>query len=164
MSKSDKAKQLFVTIPEGWYSILKNPAKDNKHPETGASNTPELLVGKKIVVSGPASFSLYPGQMYNTIQGHRLRTNQYLIARVYDADAANSDTSATVVDVDGNEIKKSERKGGRSDSPPLTTTLLPTLNNTILTLQKLITTNNTTILEINLLLLFLLVILMKIIH
>lgn len=105
----DKAKQLFVTIPEGWYSILKNPAKDNKHPETGASNTPELLVGKKIVVSGPASFSLYPGQMYNTIQGHRLRTNQYLIARVYDADAANSDTSATVVDVDGNEIKKSEK-------------------------------------------------------
>lgn len=105
----DKAKQLFVTIPEGWYSILKNPAKDNRHPETGASNTPELLVGKKIVVSGPASFSLYPGQMYNTIQGHRLRTNQYLIARVYDADAANSDTSATVVDVDGNEIKKSEK-------------------------------------------------------
>ena len=105
----DKAKQLFVTIPEGWYSILKNPAKDNKHPETGASNTPELLVGKKIVISGPASFSLYPGQMYNTIQGHRLRTNQYLIARVYDADAANSDTSATVVDVDGNEIKKSEK-------------------------------------------------------
>ena len=105
----DKAKQLFVTIPEGWYSILKNPAKDNKHPETGASNTPELLVGKKIVVSGPASFSLYPGQMYNTIQGHRLRTNQYLIARVYDADAANSGTDATVVDVDGNEIKKSEK-------------------------------------------------------
>ena len=105
----DKAKQLFVTIPEGWYSILKNPAKDNRHPETGASNTPELLVGKKIVVSGPASFSLYPGQMYNTIQGHRLRTNQYLIARVYDADAANSGTDATVVDVDGNEIKKSEK-------------------------------------------------------
>lgn len=105
----DKAKQLFVTIPEGWYSILKNPAKDNRHPEVGPSNTPELLVGKKIVVSGPASFSLYPGQMYNTIQGHRLRTNQYLIARVYDADAANNGAAATVVDVDGNEIKKSEK-------------------------------------------------------
>lgn len=40
-------------------------------------------------IPGPASFALYPGQMANVIQGHTLRSNQYLIARVYDAESLN---------------------------------------------------------------------------
>ncbi len=103
----EKAKRLFCSPPEGWYVVLKNPAKDNMHPDSGkASNSPDLEIGKKINIAGPCSFSLFPGQMAKVIQGHRLRSNQYLLARVYDADAAkkNMDT-ATIVDAEGNEVK-----------------------------------------------------------
>ena len=103
----EKAKQLFTSAPEGWYVVLKNPAKDNMHPDSGkASNSPDLEVGKKINIAGPCTFSLFPGQMAKVVQGHRLRSNQYLIARVYDADAAKKNIdAATIVDVDGNEVK-----------------------------------------------------------
>ena len=103
----DKAKQLFTSAPEGWYIVLKNPAKDNMHPDAGkANNSPDLEVGKKINIAGPCTFSLFPGQMAKVVQGHRLRSNQYLLARVYDADAAkkNMDT-ATMIDAEGNEVK-----------------------------------------------------------
>ena len=99
----NKAKQLFVSAPEGWYVVLKNPEKDNIHPEAGkASNSPNLVIGKKINISGPCSFSLYPGQMAKVVQGHRLRSNQYLLARVYDAEAAEKGLAdATIVDAEG---------------------------------------------------------------
>lgn len=103
----EKAKRLFTSAPEGWYVVLKNPAKDNMHPDSGkANNSPDLEVGKKINIAGPCTFSLFPGQMAKVVQGHRLRSNQYLLARVYDADAAkkNIDT-ATIVDTEGNEVK-----------------------------------------------------------
>lgn len=103
----EKAKQLFTSAPEGWYIVLKNPAKDNMHPDSGkANNSPDLEVGKKINIAGPCTFSLFPGQMAKVVQGHRLRSNQYLLARVYDAEAAkkNIDT-ATIVDTEGNEVK-----------------------------------------------------------
>ena len=84
----NKAKQLLTSVPENWYAVLKNPAPDNIHPEAGkASVSPELNIGRKINVNGPTSFALFPGQMVKVIRGHRLRTNQYLLARVYDADA-----------------------------------------------------------------------------
>lgn len=108
----NKAKQLFISAPEGWYIVLKNPAADNAHPESGkAANSPELSIGRKINIAGPCSFSLYPGQMAKTVQGHRLRSNQYLLARVYDADAAEaSRDTATMVDTDGKEVKNKTEK------------------------------------------------------
>ena len=107
-----KAKQLFKSAPEGWYIVLKNPAGENAHPEIAkAVNSPELAVGKKINVPGPCSFSLYPGQMAKVVRGHRLRSNQYLLARVYDADAANANAStATIVDAEGNEATQKTEK------------------------------------------------------
>lgn len=101
----DRARQLFVSAPEGWYIVLKNPAIDNSHPEQAkAVNSPELEIGHKINIPGPTSFSLFPGQMTRVIRGHRLRSNQYLLARVYDAEAAKS-ANATVIDAEGNEVK-----------------------------------------------------------
>lgn len=102
----DKARQLFVSAPEGWYIVLKNPAVDNSHPEMAkAVNSPELEIGHKINIPGPISFSLFPGQMTRTIRGHRLRSNQYLLARVYDAEAAKAGmATATVIDAEGNEV------------------------------------------------------------
>lgn len=103
----EKARQLFVSAPEGWYIVLKNPAIDGTHPELAkAVNSPELEIGHKINIPGPVSFSLFPGQMTRVIRGHRLRSNQYLIARVYDADAAkNSSANATVIDAEGNTVQ-----------------------------------------------------------
>lgn len=106
----EKARQIFTSAPEGWYVVLKNPAKDSTHPDAAkAMNSPELNIGKKINVAGPCSFSLYPGQMAKVIQGHRLRSNQYLIARVYDADAA-SKSVATIVDAEGKEVETTTTK------------------------------------------------------
>lgn len=102
----EKAKQLFISAPEGWYVVLKNPATDNSHPEPAkAVNSPELEIGRKINIAGPISFSLFPGQMTRVIRGHRLRSNQYLLARVYDAEAAKKGiATATIVDTEGKEV------------------------------------------------------------
>ena len=102
----EKAKQLFVSAPEGWYVVLKNPAVDNSHPEAAkAVNSPELEVGRKINIVGPVSFSLFPGQMTRVSRGHRLRSNQYLLARVYDAEAAKKEiASATIINAKGEEV------------------------------------------------------------
>lgn len=84
------AKQLFTSAPEGWYVVLKNPAPDFQTPELGKANTsPQLDIGRKVIISGPCSFPLFPGQMTKVVQGHRLRSNQYLLARIYDAEIAN---------------------------------------------------------------------------
>ena len=101
----EQARQLFTSAPEGWYVVLKNPAKDGMHPDAAkAVNSPDLEIGRKINISGPCSFPLFPGQMTKVVQGHKLRSNQYLLARVYDADAA-SKSVATIVDAEGNEVK-----------------------------------------------------------
>ena len=108
----NKAKQLFTSAPEGWYVVLKNPTADNNHPESGkASNSPDLSIGRKINIAGPCSFSLYPGQMAKTVQGHKLRSNQYLLARVYDADAAEASRgTATIINAEGKEVKNKSEK------------------------------------------------------
>lgn len=82
---SETAVKPFVNVPENWYVQLKNPSKNNEHPRIGSFNSsPELEIGKKINIQGPASFALYPGQMARVIQGHNLKSNQYLLVRVYD--------------------------------------------------------------------------------
>ncbi len=87
---------VFVSAPENWYITLKNPTKDDRHPMPGTSNPlPELKIGKKVNIRGNVSFALYPGQMAKAIQGHRLHSNQYLLARVYDADALEKGESTT---------------------------------------------------------------------
>lgn len=101
-----QAIKLLTICPENWYCILKNPAKDNRHPTPGTSNAmpDNIEVGKKINIMGPVSFALYPGQMAKVIRGHALRTNQYLLARVYEANAANS-SQGEMRDAEGNAVK-----------------------------------------------------------
>lgn len=102
----DEAISLFTTAPENWYVILKNPADGDRHPTAGTANSlPEKVsVGRKINIRGPVSFALYPGQMAKVVRGHALRSNQYLLARVYEADSANSN-QGEVVDAEGNKIE-----------------------------------------------------------
>ena len=109
LSNFDQAKQLFINAPENWYVILKNPTANGSYPEMGKSMiAPELNIGQKVNIRGPVSFSLFPGQMAKVIRGHALRTNQYLLARVYEADAA-SRNKGEMLDTEGKVIdKKSE--------------------------------------------------------
>ena len=103
------AKQLFVSPPENWYAVLKNPTKDRSYPEIGkASNSPDIEVGKKINITGPCSFALYPGQMVKLVRGHALRSNQYLLARVYEAESANN-SKGEIRDAQGNLIESTEK-------------------------------------------------------
>jgi len=80
--------QTNVIAPEGWYLTLKNPAKDNSHPKVGQNGKVQLDIGKKVNLHGAVDFALFPGQMCKVVQGHHLRTNQYLIVRIYDEESA----------------------------------------------------------------------------
>lgn len=92
------AKQLMKTAPEGWYVVLKNPAKDGKPPiGNGKQTAAHLDVGKKVNLPGPVSFCLWPGQMAKVLKGHHLRSNQYLLGRVYDESAARENWKKAVV-------------------------------------------------------------------
>ncbi|MEZ4454898.1 MAG: hypothetical protein R3B09_35940, partial [Nannocystaceae bacterium] len=94
----DEAIQPLAIAPEGWYLVLKNPARDSSHPRTGAlNNLPELDIGRKVNIPGPISFALWPGQMIRTIVGHNLRSNQYLLVRVYDENAAKNNWKNAVI-------------------------------------------------------------------
>ncbi len=89
--------QLFATAPENWYLVLKNPAHDNGHPRPGAaSGLAELQVGKKVIVRGPASFALWPGQMARVVEGHRLQSSQYLVVVIHDAKLAAKDPAGVL--------------------------------------------------------------------
>lgn len=94
----EHAIQVFSVSPEGWYLVLKNPAKDRSHPRTGAlNNLPELNIGRKVNMPGPVSCALWPGQMVRVLQGHHLRSNQYLVVRVYDEEAAKANYQNAVI-------------------------------------------------------------------
>ena len=102
----NEATKLFTTAPENWYVILKNPTENNSHPRPGtANNLPDnIQIGRKVNIRGPVSFPLYPGQMAKVIRGHALRTNQYLLARVYEA-AAASQSQGEMLDAEGKKIE-----------------------------------------------------------
>ncbi len=88
----------FAIAPEGWYLMLKNPAEGGKYPKTGTANTLlDLDIGRKINIPGPISFARWPGQMIRVIKGHNLRSNQYLVVRVYDEEAATKNWTKAVI-------------------------------------------------------------------
>ncbi len=88
----------FTTVPEGWYVVLKNPQAENKQPTPGtANNLPTLDIGRKVNLPGPTFFALWPGQMVRVLKGHRLRSNQYLLVRVYEEEQARKNWNKAVI-------------------------------------------------------------------
>lgn len=118
----EDATRSFAVAPVGWYLVLKNPTlhnpalkEFNPHPKTGAiNNLVELEVGRKVNIPGPAAFALWPGQMVRVIQGHNLRSNQYLIVRVYDEEAAKANWENAVIKRQGTDGGESEE----ASAPP----------------------------------------------
>lgn len=89
--------QEFVLAPEGSYIALTNPALDDKHPATGSLNRAPLAHGRKVIIPGPSAFALWPGQSAQVVGGHILRSNQFLVARVYNEEAARENWKKVVL-------------------------------------------------------------------
>ncbi len=84
--------------PEGFYLVLKNPSVKGDHPSPGGVHpAPDLEVGRKINITGPCDFALWPGQIVKLVQGHHLRSNQYLLVRVYNEDEARRNWAKAVI-------------------------------------------------------------------
>ncbi len=94
----EQAVQQIAIAPEGFYVVLKNPSTKFDHPASGGVYpSPDLDVGRKINITGPCAFALWPGQMVKLVQGHHLRSNQYLLVRVYNEDEARKNWSTAVI-------------------------------------------------------------------
>lgn len=90
----------FVAATSAQYLVLENPTKDaGVRPVKGNNSAVELMNGRKVVVPGPVTFPLWPGQKAKVIAGHELREDEYLIVRVYeqvDGDASPIGTEKIV--------------------------------------------------------------------
>lgn len=94
----EDAVQRSAVCPEGHYLILKNPSTKGDHPTPGGVYpSPELAVGRKINLTGPCDFALWPGQMVQLVRGHHLRSNQYLLIRVYNEEEARKNWNSAVI-------------------------------------------------------------------
>ncbi len=109
----EQAVQQIAIAPEGYYVTLKNPSAKNDHPPAGGVYpSPDLEVGRKINITGPCSFALWPGQMVKLVQGHHLRSNQYLLVRVYNEDEARKHWGQAVIKPAGDGSEPAQPIGG----------------------------------------------------
>jgi len=94
---------------EGSYLALTNPAKNGSHPDENSRTSPELDTGRRINIEGPIIFALWPTQSAQVIEGHKLRSNQYLLLEVYNEDEARKNWQSTVQkNIDGSQVKVGE--------------------------------------------------------
>jgi len=100
----EESKRKSIDAREGQYVVLKNPEKDGKKPETGTvQKGASLESGRSIIIPGPVKFALWPGQTAEIIDGHQLRSNQYLLVRVYNEELAKKNWSEGVMQGAGAE-------------------------------------------------------------
>jgi len=96
------AVQFSPTADERSYIILDNPSSlaDNPHPKPSAKNTQvPLHYGKKIIIHGPNTFALWPGQIARVVAGHQLRSNEYLVIKIYNAEEATKNASDLITSI-----------------------------------------------------------------
>lgn len=104
----------FPVARDGSYLVLENPAKDDKHPKQGSSGMEELDYGRKVNIRGPVTFPLWPGQIAKVIPGHNLKSNEYLLVRVYNEDEAIKNWTEAVIKLQSGAIN-SEDKGDKEE-------------------------------------------------
>jgi len=131
-----RATRLNALARRGEYLVLVNPVLPPQGDSTGrsvvarqpragqeAAAAAALDIGKTVNIPGPVNFPLFPQQHAITIEGHRLRSNEYLIVRIVDEDEAKANWSEAV-------IKAAETPqspdGGEGETPSDSTTVVAT--------------------------------------
>ncbi|TSC82387.1 MAG: major vault protein [Parcubacteria group bacterium Gr01-1014_20] len=124
---SEEAAQAYPNAPEGFYLVLTNPvdAGKDEHPREAASTVmANLKMGRRVNIPGPTHFPLWPGQTAKVIEGHHLRSNQYLVVRVYNDEEARLNWAQAVVKPQtpptGTAGDKTPAPGTTTDTPPAT--------------------------------------------
>jgi major vault protein len=110
-----KLEDAVMTCPranEGDYVVLENPADNNKFPEQNSQQAIELKKGRRVILPGPWSQALWPGQSATVIEGHRLRSNQYCVVIVYNAEEAAKNWETGTVAVTQTETGEGEEEKG----------------------------------------------------
>jgi major vault protein len=107
----EDARQQFPRAAEGDYVILENPSEDEKFPSETNNPSKQLKKGRRIVIPGPWSEALYPGQNATVVEGHRLRSNQYLVAIIYNDEEARKNWDKTVVKAQTDLLPKLDPEG-----------------------------------------------------
>jgi len=100
------AKQQNLLVAQGHYAILWNPpvAEGDFPPSAAQKTAPSLSMGKRVTLHGPLSFGLWPLQSAKVIKGHYLRSDQYVLCRVYDEEQARANFDSMVMKtVEGEE-------------------------------------------------------------
>jgi len=96
-----EAVQPYVVARQGQYIMLSNPAKegqDKTHPEEGKGSQPPMLeIGNVVNIPGPVTFALWWQQVVDVIDGHQLRSNQYLLVEVTNEKQARDTWKKAVV-------------------------------------------------------------------
>lgn len=102
VSHVSEAVQEFITVRDGEYAIIYNPAITFTNERPNGSYTPEknsleaLAYGKsRVLTSG--HFPVWPGQIVEIRKVHELESHEYLIVRVVDAERI--DTNAQFYDL-----------------------------------------------------------------
>ncbi|MEQ9498874.1 MAG: hypothetical protein RIT81_18490 [Deltaproteobacteria bacterium] len=96
----EDAAQKSPLAAQGFYVELINPSENSAHPHEGSKESaPHLLMGQRVNIPGPTTFSLWPQQRAKVIEGHHLRSNQYILGRVYDEEAAKANWQKAVMKV-----------------------------------------------------------------
>lgn len=108
--------QQFPRAAEGEYIILENPAEDESFPkEANANSTKSINKGRRVVIPGPWNQALWPGQSAQVIPGHCLRSNQYLIAMIYNEDQAAKNWDKTIAKA--SQVSQTEEEKAKEQTP-----------------------------------------------
>ena len=126
-SSIDQAVVQFPVAGEGDYVVLENPSVSKNgegFPSSNVENAIDLATGRRIVIPGPWSQALWPGQIADVIQGHRMRSNQYLIAIIYNAVEAEQNWESGIIaesqaeSLDEDPMKFVAKKGNKGLPKP----------------------------------------------
>lgn len=111
VAHKEQAIKVCASANEGQYIVLTNPSteKDGRsHPTKGKQGTVALNSGRKINIQGPDIFALFPAQIAEVIDGHQLKSNEYLLIRVYNEIAAKENLKNAVVKTTEKEDKNAK--------------------------------------------------------
>lgn len=108
----------FPVARDGSYLVLENPGRDDKHPKQGSSGMEELDYGRKVNIRGPVTFPLWAGQIARVIPGHNLKSNEYLLVRVYNEEEAMKNWNEAVIKPQSVTINKEGNEENKDINPP----------------------------------------------